>query len=189
MTMKLKSILFSSLLITGVYTLTAQDLFLTKTAKVNFDCTPANPVENIDAVNNEATSFLNKKTGELVFAVLVKSFRFEKALMEEHFNENYMESGKFPKADFKGKISNLSGVNFAKDGDYPVKVAGNFTLHGITKPINVDGTISIKGGKIQAKSKFSVMLEDYKIDRPKVVADKISEKATISIVAAYEPKK
>ena len=187
--MKLKSILFSSLLLTGVFTVSAQDLFLTKTAKVNFDCTPANPVENIDAVNNEATSFLNKASGELVFAVLVKSFRFEKALMEEHFNENYMESGKFPKADFKGKISNLSDVNFSKDGDYPVKASGNFTLHGITKPINVDGTISIKGGKIHAKSKFSVKLEDYKIDRPKVVADKIAEKATITIDAAYEPKK
>ncbi len=187
--MKLKSIIFSSLLITGMFTASAQDLFITKTAKVNFDCTPANPVENIDAVNNEATSFLNKKTGEIVFAVLVKSFRFKKALMEEHFNENYMESGKFPKAKFKGKINNLSDVNFSKDGEYSVKVAGNFTIHGITKPINVDGTISIKGGKIQAKSKFSVMLEDYKIARPKVLADKISEKATISIVAAYEPKK
>ena len=99
--MKLKTILFASFLISGVFTASAQDLFITKTAKVNFDCTPANPVENIDAVNNEATSILNKATGDLVFAVLVKSFRFEKALMEEHFNENYMESGKFPKADFK----------------------------------------------------------------------------------------
>jgi hypothetical protein len=187
--MKLKSILFSSLLITGVFTASAQNLFITKTAKVNFDCTPANPVENIDAVNNEATSILNKVTGDLVFQLLVKSFRFEKALMEEHFNENYMESGKFPKAEFKGKINNLSDVNFAKDGDYPVKASGNFTLHGITKPITVDGTISIKGGKIHAKSKFSVKLEDYKIDRPKVVADKIAEKATITIDAAYEPKK
>jgi polyisoprenoid-binding protein YceI len=187
--MNLKTIFFASFLITGVFTASAQDLFITKTAKVNFDCTPANPVENIDAVNNEATSILNKATGDLVFQLLVKSFRFEKALMEEHFNENYMESGKFPKADFKGKISNLSNVNFAKDGDYPVKAAGNFTLHGITKPITVDGTISIKGGKIHAKSKFSVKLEDYKIDRPKVVADKIAEKATITIDAAYEPKK
>ena len=166
-----------------------QDLYFTKTAKVNFDCTPVNPVENIDAVNNEATSFLNKKTGEIVFAVLVKSFRFEKALMEEHFNENYMESGKFPKAEFKGKINNLSDVNFAKDGEYSVKVAGNFTMHGITKPINVDGTITIKGGKIHAKSKFSAKLDEYKVDRPKVVADKIAEKVTITIDAAYEPKK
>lgn len=187
--MKIKSLLFSSLLLSGVLTSTAQDLFFTKTAKVNFDCTPANPVEKIDAVNNEATSFLNKASGDLVFQLLVKSFRFEKALMEEHFNENYMESGKFPKADFKGKISNISDVNFAKDGDYLVKATGNFTMHGITKPINVDGTISIKGGKIHAKSKFSIVLEDYKIDRPKVVADKIAEKATISIDAAYEPKK
>lgn len=187
--MKITSLLFSTLLLIGVFTTSAQDLFFTKTAKVNFDCTPTNPVEKIDAVNNEATSFLNKAAGDLVFAVLVKSFRFEKALMEEHFNENYMESSKFPKADFKGKIINISSVNFNKDGDYPVKATGNFTLHGITKPINVDGTISIKGGKIYTKSKFSVLLEDYKIERPKVVANKIAEKATITIDAAYEAKK
>ena len=187
--MKMKSFLLAMLLIGGAFNVSAQDFFFTKTAKVKFDCTPANPVEEIEAVNNEATSFLNKATGDLVFAVLIKSFRFEKALMEEHFNENYMESGKFPKADFKGKISNLSDVNFAKDGDYSVKVSGNMTLHGITQPVTSDGTISIKGGKISAKSKFTLKLADYKIDRPSVVADKISEKATITIDAAYELKK
>ena len=186
--MKMKSFLLSALL-TGALSVNAQDVFFTKTAKVNFDCTPANPVEKIDAINNESTSFLNKATGDLVFATLVKSFRFEKALMEEHFNENYMESGKFPKAEFKGKITNIADVNFAKDGDYPVKVSGNMTMHGVTKAVTADGTISIKGGKIRAKSKFSLLLADYKVDRPSVVADKIAEKATITVDASYEPKK
>ncbi len=188
-TMKIKSFLLSSLIVSGVFSASAQDVFFTKTAKVEFDCTPVNPVEKIDAINNEATSFLNKATGDVVFAVLVKSFRFEKALMEEHFNENYLESGKFPKAEFKGKITNLADVNFAKDGDYAIKVSGNLTMHGVTQVVTADGTISIKGGKIHAKSKFSVKLADFKVDRPSVVADKIAEKATITVDASYEPKK
>ena len=187
--MKMKSILLSTLMFSAVFSASAQDIFFTKTAKVKFDCTPANPVESIDALNNEATSFLNKSTGDVVFAVLVKSFRFEKALMEEHFNENYMESGKFPKSEFKGKITNLADVNFAKDGEYAVKVAGNLTMHGVSQPVTADGTITIKGGKISAKAKFIVKLADFKIDRPSVVADKISEKATITVDASYEPKK
>jgi len=182
-------ILAFALLISSFASIFAQDLYYTKTAKVTLDATPANPVEEIEAVNNEATSFLNIANGDLVFAVLVKSFRFQKALMEEHFNENYLESSKFPKADFKGKITNLSVVNFKKDGDYIVNVEGKLTMHGITLPVNVTGTISVKGGKFKAVSSFKIKLADYKIDRPSVVKDKISEEATITIDAVYEPKK
>jgi len=167
----------------------AQDVYFTKNAKVNFDASPATPIEVIDAINNEGTSFLNITKGEIVFAVLIKGFRFERALMEEHFNENYMESTKFPKGDFKGKIDNLSDVNFAKDGAYKVKVTGNLTLHGITKPTTADGTITVKDGKISATSNFTVKLADYKIERPAVVANKINETAKISVVANYELKK
>jgi polyisoprenoid-binding protein YceI len=176
-----------SIAIFGSIQLKAQDLYFTKTAKVEFNS--KTPIENIEAENNEATSFLNKATGDIVFAVLVKSFRFEKALMEEHFNENYMESNKYPKSDFKGKITNLSDVNFAKDGNYKVKVAGVLTMHGISKPANADGTITISGGKISASSTFKVKLADYKIERPAVVADKISETIDIKVQSNYEPKK
>jgi hypothetical protein len=167
----------------------AQDLYYTKTAKVNFDATPSNPVEEIEAINNEATSFLNIANGDLVFAVLVKSFRFEKALMEEHFNENYMESNKFPKSDFKGKITNIADVNFKKDGDYKVTAEGKLTMHGITLPVTVTGVITIKSGAITAKASLKIKLEDYKIDRPSVVKSKIAETAIISIDANYELKK
>lgn len=165
----------------------SQDIHMTRSAKVSFFSTT--PVENIDAVNKEATSFINTKSGEIVFAVLVKSFKFEKALMEEHFNENYMESTKYPKSDFKGKITNLSEINFAKDGAYKAKVSGSLTMHGVTKTANADGTITVKGGKIAATSKFMVKLADYKIERPAVVSDKIAETIEITVDAAYEPKK
>ena len=185
-----KSILILSAIVTLLtLNLTAQDIYFTKTAKVNFDASPSNPIEIIEAVNNEGSSFLNVTKGEIVFAVLIKGFRFERALMEEHFNENYMESTKFPKGDFKGKIDNLSAVNFSKDGVYKVKVSGNLTFHGITQPTSADGVITVKAGKISASSNFSVKLADYKIDRPSVVANKINETAKISVAANYELKK
>lgn len=165
----------------------AQDIHMTRSAQVSFFSTT--PIENIDAVNKEATSFINTKTGEIVFAVLIKSFKFEKALMEEHFNENYMESTKFPKSDFKGKITNLSEINFTKDGTYKTKVSGSLTMHGVTKTADADGTVTVKGGKISASSKFKVKLSDYKIERPSVVSDKIAENIDITVDASYEPKK
>jgi polyisoprenoid-binding protein YceI len=100
-----------------------------------------------------------------------------------------MESTKFPKSDFKGKISNLADVDFSKDGMYKAKVTGNLTMHGVTQPATADAIITVKGGKISASSKFKVKLNDYKIERPAVVADKISDTIEISVDAAYEPKK
>lgn len=188
-TMVRNSIIAIALFLGILTSSTAQDLYYTKTAKVNFDATPSNPVEEIEANNSEAASFLNIANGDLVFAVLVKSFRFEKALMEEHFNENYMESNKFPKSDFKGKITNIADVNFKKDGDYKVTAEGKLTMHGITLPVTVTGVITIKSGAIKAKASLKIKLEDYKIDRPSVVKDKIAETATISIDANYELKK
>jgi polyisoprenoid-binding protein YceI len=167
----------------------AQNIFFTKTAKVSLDATPANPVEEIEATNNEASSFVNKETGDVVFAVLIKSFRFQKALMEEHFNENYMESNKFPKADFKGKILNLSKIDFSKDGEYQVEVEGTLTMHGVSKTVKAPVTFVVKAGKFSARSKFKLNLSDYGIERPAVVKDKINETATVSIDASYEPKK
>jgi hypothetical protein len=186
----LRNSLIAFVFLFGMQTaLFAQDLYFTKTATVKFDATPANPVEEIEALNSEATSFLNISNGDLVFAVLVKSFRFQKALMEEHFNENYMESNKFPKSDFKGKITNASEVNFKKDGNYKVNIEGKLTMHGITLPVTSTGVIAISGGKIKGTADFKIKLADYKIDRPAVVKDKIGEYATIKVEAMYEPKK
>ena len=109
--------------------------------------------------------------------------------MEEHFNENFMESSTYPKADFKGKITNLNEINFSKDGTYKTKVSGNLTMHGVTKPVATEGTITIKGGKISAQSKFNVKLDDFKIERKPMHKDKISDTIEIRVDASYEPKK
>jgi polyisoprenoid-binding protein YceI len=105
----------------------------------------------------------------MVFQALIKSFHFDRALMEEHFNENYMESDKFPKSVFKGKISNLKNVDFSKNGTYNVTVEGDLTIHDVTNKISTQGTIEVVSGGINANSKFKIVPEDYKITIPGVV--------------------
>jgi polyisoprenoid-binding protein YceI len=107
--------------------------------------------------------------------------------MQEHFNENYVESDKYPKAVFKGAIQDFSKVNLTKDGVYPVKLKGKMTLHGVTNDIVADGTMEVKGGAVTGKSKFTLKCSDYKIDIPSLVKDKVSNVVTIQVTAPYKP--
>lgn len=182
----MKSFLFITLLLTTAF-VQAQDMLITKNAKVRFFSTT--PIEDIEAINQEATSLINKSNGEMAFTVLIKSFRFQKALMQEHFNENYMESDKFPKSTFKGSITSLSDINFAKDGTYKTDVKGDLTMHGVTQPVTTSGTITVKDGKVSSNAVFKVKLDDYKIERPAVVANKIADFIEVTVDAAYEPFK
>lgn len=165
----------------------AQGKYFTREGIIFFASTST--VEKIEATNKKVTSIVDTETGQMEFAVLMKAFEFEKALMQEHFNENYVESDKFPKAVFKGAIVNKSDVKWTTDGTYPVKVAGKMTLHGVTKDMSAEGTIEIKGGKVIARSTFSLLLKDYNIEIPKVVADKISEAVTVKVDLNLEPYK
>jgi len=146
------------------------------------------PMENIDARNNQVMSVLNQNTGDLQFSVIVKAFHFAKALMEEHFNENYMESTKFPKATFKGMVMNVAKIDFTKDGAYNVTVSGDLNMHGVTKKISAPGTITIKNGVSSAASKFTIKLKDYGIVVPKISKDNISEKIDISLNITFDQK-
>jgi len=183
----MKKILFGFLFFAGAVSASAQNIFMTKTGKVTF-YSRANSPEKVEADNNEVSSVLNIQTGDMVFAILMKSFHFERALMEEHFNENYVESNKFPKSTFKGKVVNISSVNFLKDGAYPVNVEGELTLHGVTKNVSCTGSFTIKAGKINATSKFAVKLKDYNVVIPSLVADKISDAIDITVNCQYDPK-
>ena len=164
---------------------TAQNYF-TKNGKISFFSKTA--MENIDAVNNQVVSVINTQTGDMAFSVLINGFLFKKALMQEHFNENYMESTKYPKATFKGNIGDLSKMNFTKDGTYAVTVAGDLTLHGVTKKVSVPGNITVKGGKFSAAATFNVLLADYNISIPSVVQNNISKTIEIKVDCNYEPK-
>lgn len=139
------------------------------------------PIEDIEGHNHQVVGVLDATSGEVTIQMLVKSFEFEKALMQEHFNENYMESDKFPKADFKGKITNLSGVNFTKDGTYQVDFSGSMTIHGTTKPFSSKASITVKGGTVTGSTKFKVKPEDFNIQIPKLVEGKIAKEIDVTV--------
>lgn len=167
--------------------LLAQDKFFTKTGKVYFNCTGG--VEPIEGTNKSTTCVLDSKSGAIQFSMLMKGFEFEKALMMEHFNENYVETEKFPKATFVGQIANNSEINYSKDGTYPAKVKGKLTIHGETRDVEAPGKITIKGGKIAATSDFKVQLSDYKVGIPSLVKDKISNDVKINVDLLLDPLK
>ena len=144
-------------------------------------------MEDIKADNNQVAGVLDITTGDMVFQVLIKSFHFERALMEEHFNENYMESDKIPKSSFKGKITNLSSVNFAKEGTYDVTVEGDLTIHDVTNKISTKGTIEVVSGGINANSKFNIVPEDYKITIPGVVKEKFDKNLAVTVIMKFTP--
>jgi len=141
------------------------------------------PLEKIEAHNNSGYVVFDSATGNIEWSVLIKGFQFVKALMQDHFNENYMESQKYPKGTFKGTIVNLHDINLQKDGDYTVNVKGLLTLHGVTKPFNPTGHVNVKGGVITATSDFDILVEDFNIEIPKVVKDNIAKTVKVNVVA------
>lgn len=180
-----KIFLLSSLLVFAT-AIQAQKYF-TRTGKISFYA--STPLENVEAISKEAGSVINTATKELAFQVPLKSFLFAKTMMQEHFNENYVESDKYPTSTFKGKISDDSKVDFTKDGSYPVTVSGELTLHGVTKKITTPATITIKDGAINAVSKFKVKAEDFNIRIPSLVSEKIAKEIEVKVDCNYQPMK
>ncbi|GAA3937761.1 YceI family protein [Chitinophaga oryziterrae] len=175
-------ILLSAILLLAV-TAFSQERYFTKNGHLSFEA--GTDLEDINAVNNAATSVFDAGTGQIECAVLIKGFEFKRALMQEHFNENYMESDKYPKAIFKGKIINIDKVNFRKDGSYPLTIKGLLEIHGAKKEIETNGTMIIAGQAVSAHAEFTVLLADYNISVPGVVKDKISKTATVKINCIY----
>ncbi|MEO6038613.1 MAG: YceI family protein, partial [Saprospiraceae bacterium] len=163
----------------------AAQRFFTRDAKVYFDAT--SPLEKIEATTKSGTCVLDTKTGKMEWKVLIKGFQMEKALMQEHFNENYLESSKFPNAQFKGSIINLSEVNFTQDGKYAAKVKGQLTIHGVTKEVDVTGMVKVNGGAITIASAFQILAADYGISIPALVRDKIAKEIKVSVEALLQP--
>ena len=143
------------------------------------------PMEEIEAHNRQVVSILDPATGDIVFNLLNKSFEFKVALMQEHFNENYMESTKFPKSTFKGKITNFDKIDFKKDGTYTAEVTGDMTIHGVTNKITTTGTIEVASGVVTAKAKFKVVPKDYGIQIPQLVENKIAKEMEITVDIPY----
>ncbi len=143
--------------------------------------------EEITAKNNTASCLFDTATGEMAVLALVKGFRFKIPLMEEHFNENYIESYQFPKATFKGKVTNFvaSKVSATKTN---FDVEGDLTLHGVTKKVKSKITFLQSGEKLIASCKFRIKTSDYNIKIPSVVKSKIAESVEIDLKFDLEKK-
>ena len=159
---------------------------MTRSGEVKFDASMPDLVE-IAGTNTGASCIFDQSTGEFVALALIKSFKFKSPLMEEHFNENYMESSKFPKSTFKGKILNfdaskLSGTKSSYD------LEGDLSIHGVTKKIKTKITLVASAGKVVATSNFSVKCKDYAIEIPSLVKEKFAENITVSLDFPLEKK-
>jgi hypothetical protein len=175
----MKKIAFLTLVAIGIAISGQAQKYVTKNGFIRFYSDA--PVEKIEATNRQVNAAMDIVTGDFVFRVLMKSFIFEKALMQEHFNENYAESDKFPNATFLGKIINIKEVNASKDGIYPVTIDGKLTMHGETQQVSEKGTFEVKEGKLIGKAKFNILLSDYKISIPSTVVNNISKTIGITV--------
>ena len=141
------------------------------------------PVEDIRAVNNKSNSLFDADKAEIAFSVPISEFQFEKSLMQEHFNEKYMESDKYPRAFFQSKIS-----EFTKElPEQNVVAKGKLTIHGVTKEVEIPGVIKYSENKVEMFAKFMVRLEDYKIKIPTLLWRNIAEEVEVTVSFVYKP--
>jgi hypothetical protein len=174
--------IYLALLLIGIFPSVTAQKYTAEKGLVSFFSDAA--IEDIKAENVMVGSLFNATSGELVYMIKIKDFKFEKALMREHFNEKYMEIDKFPKSTFLGK---LTGFQVNGTGPQKVKAVGKLLIHGVTKDVEIPGTVEFSGGKAIMKSKFDVKLKDYNIKIPQLVWQNISEVIEVRIEFTYKP--
>ncbi len=172
-------ILFGLIIMSGI---AAAQKFTSEKGELSFFSDGA--IEDIEARNSMVGSLFNVTTGELVYIAKIKDFIFPKTLMREHFNEKYMETEKFPKSTFQGK---LTGFNANASGEQKVRAVGKINIHGITRDIDVPGTLEFAGGKARMKAKFIVKLADFNIKIPTLIWQNIAEEVEVRVEFTYKP--
>ena len=178
---------FLLIALVGITTLSfAQKKKTTTSATVSFDATTK--LDALPKADNKTTvASLNTKTGDVAFESVIKNFSFSNPKIQEHFNSaGWMDSDKFPTATFKGKITNLSAVNFKADGTYTATVTGSLTMHGVTQPVTTTATIAVKGKAVSTTSEFSVKVADYGVSGPAIGAGKVATDPKITVAAEFK---
>ena len=175
----MKYLVFTTLVLLGCFA-QAQRL---KAVESNIRFFSEAPLENIAAVNTECSSIMDLETGNIVFSLPINRFEFEKSLMQEHFNENYLESDRYPKAILSGKMNTTD----LQEGENEVTISGEMDLHGVKQDISVTGTMTKSGDDIEAEAVFMILLEDYDIDIPRAVFYNIAEEIEVTVKFSYEP--
>lgn len=179
-------LVFSALIIPVLFSQSIAQTFITRNGTITFFSEA--PLENIEAVNRQVSCALDATTGELVFRLLMRSFAFEKALMQEHFNDNFVESHIYPNATFQGIINDISAIDFSADGVYDVEVQGDLTIKDVTKSITEKGTLTIRSGEVVAESVFIVRPEDYNISIPSRFVRNISQEIEVRVNASLQKR-
>jgi polyisoprenoid-binding protein YceI len=155
-----------------------------ESASVNF--LSKTPLEDIDATSKEVVSVINTEKNQIAFSIPNKSFKFDNSLMEEHFNEKYMESEKFPNSTFSGTINDE--IDYKQDTDKKITVTGKLKIHGVEKVVTLPGFIRIANGKLNVQTQFMVKTADYKIDIPTLVFEKIAQEIKVTVSGIYPLK-
>jgi polyisoprenoid-binding protein YceI len=138
------------------------------------------PLEDIKAEHREVSGVIDAASGEVAVIVKMTGFEFRKKLMQEHFNENYVESHKYPKSTFSGRITNNTEIDYTSQGSYEVLIEGTLTIHGVTNEISARGTLEVLDKGIKARTSFIVRPEDYDIKIPRVVRNNIAKEVEVT---------
>jgi polyisoprenoid-binding protein YceI len=157
-----------------------QGKYMTKTGLISFFS--ASIMEDIEARNNKVAAVVDATTGQMAFAVPIREFQFKRTLMQEHFNENYMESEKYPKATFTGQVVNAAQVmKLLATGAQNVEVEGLMTLHGVSHKVAVSGTLQVRDGQLVVFAYFNIAPADYAIDIPLLVREHIAKSVSVRV--------
>ena len=164
----------------------AQKKKTTTSATITFDATTSS--DNLPKADNKTVvASIDPKTGAVAFESILKSFTFSNPKMQEHFNgASWMDSDKFPTATFKGKITNITAVNFKKDGTYNAEVTGDLTMHGVTKPVTTKATVTVAGSAVNTTTNFSVKLADFGVNGGAIAAGKVATEPKIVVSADFK---
>ncbi len=174
-----------AILISAISTSLMAQIYIAKKCEISFSS--VTPIEDIAAINTATKPLLNTSTGNLQMQIPMSAFIFEKPLMQEHFNENYVESDKYPYAFFKGKLNDK--IDFSKEGEYKTSATGKLTIHGVEKDRTIEGVLSIKGGEIFLSSSFKIVFEDHGISIPALYSGVIPPDANVKFNMQMEPFK
>ena len=179
-----KSVLFIAVLMTASAVFAQKKT--TTSATINFDATTS--LDQLPKAENKTViAAIDPKKGTVAFEVIMKNFSFTNPKIQDHFNgATWLDSEKFPTSTFKGTIVNLSAINFAKDGSYNADIAGDLTIHGVTKPIKTSGKIVVAGKAVSALADFTIKLEDYGVNGGAIAAGKVSKEPKITITAEMQ---
>ncbi|GAA4005771.1 hypothetical protein GCM10022408_16910 [Hymenobacter fastidiosus] len=181
----MKYVLFLALSLLLLPRSRAQGKYATRAGLISFFA--GTPLEDIDARNAQVAAVLDLSSGQLAFTVPMKAFQFRRTLMQEHFNENYVESEKYPRATFTGKVLNFQPALVQQTGPQPVQVEGELTIHGVKRRVQVPGTLELKNNQLLVRSKFIVAPADYNIEIPALVRDNIAKTIAVTVALTCDP--